>query len=334
MQNDRIIYICLMLQISEIIELIENDLQRLQFPQQPAGLYTPVSYMLSIGGKRIRPALCLMASNLYADEITPYMHTALAMEVFHNFTLMHDDIMDAAPLRRGKQSVHEKWNTNTAILSGDVMLVKAYELLNKTKTDHFTEILNIFNQTAIQVCEGQQLDVDFEKSETVSVDAYLDMITKKTAVLLGCSLFCGAAAAGATIDDAELLYQTGIAAGISFQIMDDLLDVFGDAAAVGKKTGGDILQHKKTFLYVSTFAVADTADRNALISFYTDKYAGDAKITGVLNLFEKYNVKEIAAKEMDKYFQKAISLVQKLSITERRKDILLQFLNSVYHRKF
>ena len=322
-----------MLQISEIIELIENELIRIRLPQQPSGLYAPVSYMLSIGGKRIRPALSLMASNLFSDDVKPFINTALAMEVFHNFTLMHDDIMDEAPIRRGKQSVHEKWNLNTAILSGDAMLVKAYELLSESKSNQFGEILNQFNQTAAKVCEGQQLDVDFEKLKEVSVAEYIDMITKKTAVLLGCSLYCGALTAGATIPEANTLYEAGVAAGISFQIMDDVLDVYGNDT-LGKTIGGDILQNKKTFLFVSTFAAADENDRSELISLYSNKGMDQEKIKSVVRLFDKYHVKENAEEAMKKYFDLATEQLQQLSISENRKQILNQFLNTVYNRTF
>lgn len=322
-----------MLQISEIIELIENELQKIRLPEQPAGLYSPVNYMLSIGGKRIRPALSLMASNLFSDDVKPFMNIALAMEVFHNFTLMHDDIMDKAPMRRGKQSVHEKWNLNTAILSGDAMLVKAYELLSESKSNQFGEILNKFNQTAAKVCEGQQSDVDFEKLKEVSVAEYIDMITKKTAVLLGCSLYCGALTAGATIPAANTLYEAGIAAGISFQIMDDVLDVYGNDT-LGKTIGGDILQNKKTFLFVSTFAAADENDRSELISLYSNKGKDHEKIKSVVRLFDKYHVKENAEEAMKKYFNLATEQMQQLSISENRKHVLNQFLNTVYNRTF
>ena len=322
-----------MLQISEIIELIENELNRMRLPQQPAGLYAPVSYMLSIGGKRIRPVLSLMASNLFSDDVKPFINTALAMEVFHNFTLMHDDIMDQAPIRRGKQSVHEKWNLNTAILSGDAMLVKAYELLSASKSNQFGEILNKFNQTAAKVCEGQQLDVDFEKLKEVSVAEYIDMITKKTAVLLGCSLYCGALTAGATFTEANTLYEAGIAAGISFQIMDDVLDVYGNDN-LGKTIGGDILQNKKTFLFVSTFAAADENDRSELISLFSNKGTDHEKIKSVVRLFDKYRVKENAEEAMKKYFDLATEQLQQLSISENRKQILHQFLNTIYNRTF
>lgn len=333
-QNALIIYICLMLQISEIIELIENDLQKINLPENPAGLYQPLAYMLSIGGKRIRPALSLMASNLFSDQLHPFINTALAMEVFHNFTLMHDDIMDDAPMRRGKQSVHEKWNINTAILSGDVMLVKAYELICNSEIKNKNEILNRFNQTAIKVCEGQQLDIDFEKSHNVSVSSYIDMITKKTAVLLGCSLYCGALAAGAEMHDAEYLYEAGIAAGISFQIMDDLLDVYGDAGEVGKKSGGDIVQNKKTFLFVHTFAASENSDRNNLIGYYTNKFQSDEKIKAVVALFDKYKAKEQAAHVMKSYFETATEKLEQVSVAKNKKEMLTTFFNTIYNRRF
>ncbi len=324
-----------MLQISEIIKAIENKLRTLELPKEPAGLYDPVTYMFSIGGKRIRPALSLMASNLFKDDISDCMEPALAMEVFHNFTLMHDDIMDHAAMRRGMPSVHEKWNLNTAILSGDVMLVKSYELLSSIKNQNLRLALNVFNDTAARVCEGQQLDVEFEQQSIITPDDYISMITKKTAVLLGCSLYCGAIAAGANVEDANLLFDTGMQAGISFQIKDDVLDAYGDEKLVGKTIGGDILQHKKTYLFVRTYQLADDEDKSDLLRLYNnDKITADEKVKQVMQLFEKYHAKSEAEAEMKKYYAIAHDVFRKVNVTEERKQILMAYLDAVYTRNF
>ncbi len=324
-----------MLQISEIIELIENELRKYRLPQQPSGLYDPVTYMLGIGGKRIRPALSLLASNIYTDDISAAINPALAMEVFHNFTLMHDDIMDHASLRRGMPSVHEKWNLNTAILSGDVMLVKAYELLCGIRDHNLHHALMIFNDTAAKVCEGQQEDIEFETKNEVTASEYISMITNKTAVLLGCSLYCGAVAGGASLQDANLLYDAGVNAGISFQIKDDELDCYGDEKTFGKKIGGDILLNKKTYLFVRTLELAEAGDREALINLYSLPAKDEGKkITAVMKLFEKYHAENEAGNAVKTYFDTAISIFKKINMAEERKQILSQFLQTIYGRKF
>ena len=220
------------------------------FDKAPVNLYSPVNYILSIGGKRMRPILTLMATDLFGGDSKDSLHAAMAVEVFHNFTLLHDDIMDDAPLRRGKQTVHEKWDVNTAILSGDVMMIKAYGFLMEYKGEVYRAVMEVFNQTAIEVCEGQQMDVDFETRSDVSLEEYVEMIKLKTSVLVACALKMGAVIAGASDKDADLIYDFGLNLGLAFQLQDDYLDAFGNPETFGKQVGGDIIENKKTYLYI------------------------------------------------------------------------------------
>jgi geranylgeranyl diphosphate synthase type II len=240
----------------ELLLEFEDFFSSHRFPEQPTTLYEPCSYLLHMGGKRIRPVLCLMSYELFADLNQNAWNTAMAIELFHNFTLMHDDIMDKAPLRRGQKTVHEKYSVPTAILSGDVMNIFAYEHLNKVDSQHIHSVIQFFNKTAIEICEGQQLDMDYEKKEAVEMSEYLHMITLKTSVLLGTSMKLGAMLGGATDGCSTILYQFGKSLGLAFQLMDDYLDVYGDANKTGKQNGGDILSDKKTFLSTKAFALA------------------------------------------------------------------------------
>jgi len=324
-----------MLQISEIIKVIENNLHQPGIPHQPAGLYDPVRYMFSIGGKRIRPALALLGANLFTDDLSGCIQPALAMEMFHNFTLMHDDIMDHAPMRRGMPSVHEKWDLNTAILSGDVMLVKAYSMLCTMKNENLPAVLELFNDTAAKVCEGQQMDIDFETRDDVTVETYISMITYKTAVLLGCSLYCGAIAGGASKHAAALLYDAGLNAGISFQIKDDILDAYGDEKTFGKTIGGDIIQNKKTYLLLRTIQKADDEDRDIVKDLIAKKPVDSSqKVKTITGLYEKYTVKADAEAEMKRYFQHALGLFDKVDVAAERKQVLTDYFNAVYSRNF
>ena len=307
----------------------------MEFPQTPEGLYDPARYILSEGGKRIRPCLALMAANLFTDDLKNCEEVALAMEVFHNFTLVHDDIMDDAPMRRGRSTIHEKWDLSTGILSGDALLIKAYQLLAEIKKDSLAEALKMFNQTALQVCEGQQLDMDFETRIDVQLEDYITMITGKTSVLLGCSLYCGAIAAGADEKNARLLYEAGIKLGISFQIQDDVLDVFGDEKIFGKKPGGDIIQNKKTYLYLSALKKANLTDIDHLKYLYSKKPLDEqTKIDTVLDVYIKYNVQQDAEKEMQKQYDAAIELIKMVTVAEERKTYIYQFLEYIFKRSY
>ncbi|HYK46199.1 MAG TPA: polyprenyl synthetase family protein, partial [Parafilimonas sp.] len=306
-------------------ELTEQFSQRFtisHFPIQPKTLYEANDYFLGLGGKRIRPVMCLMGNELF-DEINPdAWHVATAIELFHNFTLIHDDIMDAAPLRRGLQTVHQKFGTSTALLAGDVMLVVAYEYLNKIHTGCIRPIINLFSKTAKQVCEGQQLDMDFEKADSVSLDDYLKMIELKTSVLLAASLQMGAILGGAGEGNSNHLYQFGKNLGIAFQVQDDYLDAFGDPEKFGKAAGGDIRQNKKTFLLIHAFETAD-AQQKAELNILISENAND-KVDRVLKIFRDCNVDDWAKELKQDYLNKALYHLDEIAVLSARKKPLLE----------
>lgn len=319
--------------IEQLARLTEESLQSMDMPQTPAGLYDPARYILEAGGKRIRPLLTLLGAQVFSDEIEPVIPIALAMEVFHNFTLVHDDIMDAAPTRRGRPTVHIKWNVTTGILSGDVLLIQAYHLLSKAPAQTLPALLNMFNTTAREVCEGQQEDMDFEQREAVSVADYIQMIANKTSVLLGCCLYCGAIAAGATEQDAQLLYEAGLKLGISFQIQDDILDAWGDAQQFGKQPGGDIIQNKKTILTLTAMALADENDLATLTHAYNTPTTDAAtKVAEVLRLYAKYDVRAIAEQQMAMYYEEARVALHMVSASPERKQPLAEMMAMVFGR--
>jgi len=308
---------------NEITDLVANEIQKLDWSMEPHGLYDPIAYILDMGGKRLRPAMALMALNLYTDDLVPVITPALGLEVFHNFTLLHDDIMDRAPIRRGKDTVHIKWNDNTAILSGDVMQIAAYQLLAQTPEKHLKEVLGLFSKTAREICEGQQYDVDFEKRDDVTADEYLEMIRLKTAVLIACALKMGAIVGGASRGDANELYDFGIHIGLAFQLKDDLLDVYGDEATFGKKIGGDILCNKKTYLLIHAMELAEGENRNELFSWLnTENENPEEKIEAVTNLYNTLKVKKICEDKMSFFYEKAIANLEKVSVDDNKKQEL------------
>lgn len=290
--------------LGELEAYIQSLPGALGIKKSPGELYDPIAYMLSLDGKRIRPLLCLLAYGIYKPHPEEILSQAAAVEVFHNFTLMHDDIMDDAPLRRGKDAVHVKWNKNVAILSGDVMLVKAYELLLPTAAEKLGEIIRIFNKTASEVCEGQQFDMNFESVESVHEDEYLTMIRLKTAVLLGFALQLGALLAGAEKDDAQKLYDFGMNIGVGFQLKDDLLDVFADQSKFGKQVGGDIISNKKTFLLIKALELAKGEDAEAL-NFWLSKteFDKEEKVQAVRGIYDKLGIKALTESKMNSYFE-------------------------------
>lgn len=288
------------------------------FPEQPATLYEPNEYFLNLGGKRVRPVLCLMGNELF-EEINPdTWHVATAIELFHNFTLIHDDIMDKAPLRRGSKTVHAKYNESTALLAGDVMLVKAYDYLNKIKTTYLHKVLHLFNKTAIEVCEGQQLDMDFEKQEEVNLKDYLRMVELKTSVALAASLQVGALLGGAGERNQKLLYEYGRKLGIAFQIQDDYLDVFGDPEKFGKRVGGDILVNKKTFLLLH--ALATSAEKDELQKLMKENVA--EKVKRVITIYRNCKVDEWALQLKNKYLDEALQHLEDIAVLSKRKEPL------------
>jgi geranylgeranyl diphosphate synthase, type II len=279
---------------------------------------------MALGGKRIRPLLVLIAAKMYKEEIDHVLHPAAAVEVFHNFTLMHDDIMDKAPLRRGQETVHEKWNANTAILSGDVMLVRAYELLLEIEQDKLAKVMRLFSQTAAEVCEGQQMDMDFEQRDQVNIQEYIQMITLKTAVLLGFSLELGAILQGAPDSDAENLRLFGDNIGIAFQLRDDLLDVYGDKDKFGKQVGGDILSDKKTFLMLKALEQASETQLQTILAWRDqkdDNIAGE-KVKAITGLYDQLNIRQQTEQHIDLYFQKALQHLGAVQLTDKKKEAL------------
>ncbi len=301
------------------------------FPAEPATLYDPNRYFLELGGKRIRPVLCLMGNELF-DEITPdAWQAASAIELFHNFTLIHDDIMDKAPLRRGKQTVHEKFGESTALLAGDVMLVKAYEYLNKISPKYAPQIIQLFNQTARQVCEGQQLDMDFEKQDHAVMSSYLNMISLKTSVLLAASLKMGAILGGALDRNQNLLYEFGRKLGLAFQVQDDYLDAFGDPEKFGKQVGGDIKANKKTFLLIHVLETASNEQRTRLKELLLNN--DENKVDEVLSIFRACRVDEWAKELKDKFVSEAFEHLEDVAVLSKRKEPLKQLAYYLVQRE-
>ncbi len=312
---------------------ISKELNEVGFQQEPKSLYQPAEYLLSLGGKRLRPLLVLLGCGAFSDP-KKAMSQALAVEVFHNFSLMHDDIMDEAPLRRGHKTVHEKWGLNTAILSGDAMLVKSYQLLSQADNTVLPELLSLFNTTAMQVCEGQQYDMDFEKRESVTEQEYIQMIQLKTSVLLGCALQMGAIVGGASKADAEHLYQFGLLLGTSFQIKDDWLDCFGAPEKVGKQVGGDILANKKTLLLIHALQVAKGQEKDQLLKWLSETdFTPEHKIVEVKNLYKTLKVDDYANVQMNAFYTEAISHVDQLSISDSAKQEFLNFAKWILGRE-
>ncbi|WP_296634173.1 polyprenyl synthetase family protein [Polaribacter sp.] len=297
-----------------------------EWVQEPKNLYEPVDYILKLGGKRIRPVLTLMATDIFGGSFKDALPAALAIEVFHNFTLVHDDIMDAAPLRRGQATVHEKWDINTGILSGDAMLILAYKYLENYKPEVFQSLAKLFSKTALEVCDGQQLDVDFETRKKVTIDEYLNMICLKTSVLVAAALKMGAIVAESDAKNADLIYDFGLNLGLAFQLQDDYLDTFGDPETFGKLIGGDIIENKKTFLYLKTLEVADKETKKKLKYFYKKKLKDNSlKIVEVTRIFKMNDIPFLIAKEIEKYTQKAFDTLAYMDISEANKTNLRNF---------
>lgn len=322
-----------MLDITPFVEKLNKEIDDYNFGDTPPELYEPIKYILSLGGKRIRPLLVLLGYRIFKDDWESITKPSLAVEVFHNFSLMHDDIMDNAPLRRGQTTVHEKWDTNLAILSGDVMLVKAYDLL--LEADNFNaEILRSFNETARLVCEGQQFDMNFETRDTVSEEEYIEMIKLKTAVLLGYSLQFGAMLAGANEKNQQALYDFGTSIGIGFQLKDDLLDVYGEQAKVGKQVGGDIISNKKTFLLLKAIEKASGETKTSLSKWIdaTD-FDNKEKVEAVRTIYNDLGVKAITEEQMDFQFNKGFSALDNVSGNETAIKELRVFAKYLIERE-
>lgn len=294
--------------------------------QEPKNLYEPIDYILQLGGKRIRPVLTLMAAGIFSDDYKKAMPAALAVEVFHNFTLVHDDIMDDAPLRRGKKTVHEKWNINTGILSGDAMLILAYQYFENYEPTVFQKLAKLFSKTALEVCDGQQLDVDFETRNNVTIDEYINMIRFKTSVLVAAALKMGAIVAETNDENADLIYDFGLNLGLAFQLQDDYLDTFGNPETFGKQIGGDIIENKKTFLYLKALEIANKEDQQKLQFFYKQKLVENSiKVTEVTRIFELYDIPDLIKEQIEIYTEKAFNTLSKMDIIEGNKQNLKDF---------
>jgi len=297
----------------DILKELESAIRKEKFGKRPNSLYEPIRYIMSLGGKRLRPVLVLLAYSLYRKDYKKALSYAVAVEAFHNFTLMHDDIMDQAPLRRNQPTVHKKWNVNTAILSGDVMLVKVYDMFSELHPEILKLALPRFNQTAREVCEGQQLDMDFETRERVSEKEYIEMIRLKTAVLLGFSLEFGALLAGAPEEDQKMLYDFGVSIGIGFQLKDDLLDVYADKNKFGKQVGGDIISNKKTFLLINALERAKGKSAEELKSWVSrKKFNKTEKVKAVTAIYDQLELESLTNKKITKYFNSGFSSLETL----------------------
>ncbi len=320
--------------IEELRNFFEEKIKLTEFKNQPVQLYEPIQYIMELGGKRVRPVCTLAAAELFGADTEIAINQAIAVEVFHNFTLVHDDIMDEAPLRRGHATVHKKWDENTGILSGDAMMILAYQYLSKNTDSKFHSLFSNFNKTAIEVCEGQQLDMDFEIKPTVSLDDYLGMIELKTAVLLGESLRIGAIMAGASENDANLMYDFGKNFGIAFQLQDDILDLFGDPEKFGKQVGGDVLACKKTYLFAKAYSISNETQRQELVDLYNStSIDGSKKIEQVKTVFNALDIRNRAKADMNTFYVNAGIALNSISADDSRKKILKDFAESLMVRE-
>lgn len=319
--------------LAKYTSVLEKELQNATEVKEPKQLYEPIEYILSLGGKRVRPALTLMICDFFGNNFHDAIPAALAVEMFHNFSLMHDDIMDEAPLRRGRTTVHQKWDINTAILSGDAMLILAYRYFEKYEPLVFQELAKLFSKTALQVCEGQQLDMDFENREHVDIEEYLMMIEQKTAVLLGAAMKMGAIVARAKEEDKEIIYEFGKNLGIAFQLQDDYLDVFGDPETFGKQVGGDIISNKKTFLYLKAQKSGVSEQKEELAHLYSINPRDPRdKITTVTEIFENSGAAEASRMEIEKFSNRAYGLLEKTNLPEEKKRMLKDFGKRLMNR--
>ncbi|MDD2411491.1 MAG: polyprenyl synthetase family protein [Bacteroidales bacterium] len=303
-----------MYKVEELTELVNREIDKLSFDKTPKELYEPIAYTMSQGGKRLRPILSLLACEMFGGDVQKALVPAMSLEMFHNFTLIHDDIMDKAPIRRGVETVYKKWNQNIAILSGDALFSLAYEKLLACDIEHLVDFIHLLNETAVGVCEGQQLDLNFESQKEVSIDEYIEMIRLKTAILIGACLKAGAIAANADKKHQDMIYEYGVFVGLAFQLMDDLLDVYADIEKFGKKPGGDIRENKKTYLYLKTLEVASKEDAELLRNYFSSTdIEDDIKYDSVRAIFDKYNIKALTEEKMNSYYEKALSILDQIS---------------------
>ncbi|RCT55691.1 polyprenyl synthetase family protein [Winogradskyella sp. KYW1333] len=315
-------------------KLFIDNLNKYAVDKEPNNLYEPINYILKLGGKRLRPVLTLMTAEVFGSEANLALDAALSVEVFHNFSLIHDDIMDDAPLRRGKQTVHEKWDLNTGILSGDAMLILAYQLFENYDSEKFQSLAKLFSKTALEVCEGQQYDIDFEMRNDVTIPEYLKMIEYKTAVLVGAAMKMGAIVAGASQTDQEGIYDFGRFLGIAFQLQDDYLDAFGNPETFGKQVGGDILENKKTYLYLKTLELGSELQQNLLIkTINNDEISDDLKVKSIKDLFTDSGASSATQEAVIEFTDKAFKVLATLNISEDKKQVLQLFGEQLMNRR-
>lgn len=323
-----------MYSVEQLQEKINTYLSQTSIVRPPVELYKPIEYVMGVGGKRVRPVLLLLAYNLFKDEMSTALPPAAGIEIFHNYTLLHDDLMDRADMRRGRKTVHRVWNDNTAILSGDAMFVLAYQYMAQVPVDYLKEVMDLFTATALEICEGQQYDVDFESRNDVKAEEYLEMIRLKTAVLLAVSLKIGAILGGASSKDASLLYDFGIHVGLAFQLKDDYLDVYGDPAVFGKNIGGDILCNKKTYMLIKALEEADEKQLAELTHWLNAAdYTPGEKIEQVTALYNQIGVKTICENKMQEYYTKALDALELVSIEKTKKTELTNMVHSLMYRE-
>ncbi len=320
---------------NEILHLINEYLDSIPYDRKPEGLYEPIKYVLSLGGKRIRPTLMLLAYNLFRDDPKTILPSACALETYHNYTLLHDDLMDNADLRRGHMTVHKRWDANTAILSGDSMLVLAFQQMAQCRHDKLSQILDLFTRTALEIGEGQQYDMEFESRNDVTEDEYIEMIRLKTSVLLACATKMGAILADAPEQDAENLYRFGEKVGLAFQLQDDYLDVYGDPKVFGKAIGGDIACNKKTYMLINALALADTKQRKVLTD-WLDMPAADPqeKIAAVTEIYNEIGINRMAENKIRAFFQEGLLFLEKVNVEADRKQELLAYTREMMKREY
>lgn len=324
-----------MLNSNEILQLINDYLDNIPYDRQPQSLYEPIKYVLAIGGKRIRPTLMMLAYNMFKDDAESILPSACALETYHNYTLLHDDLMDNADLRRGHMTVHKKWDANTAILSGDTMLVLAYEQMARCKPDKLPEIINLFTRTALEIGEGQQYDMDFESRNDVTEEEYIEMIRLKTSVLLACAANMGAILADASPDDAHKLYKFGEKIGLAFQLQDDYLDVYGDTKVFGKAIGGDIVSNKKTYMLINAIALADDRQRETLMQ-WIDMIEPDPqeKIAAVTEIYNEIGINNLAIEKIKFYFNEGLKFLEEVNVPAGKKQEMLAYTKDMMKREY
>lgn len=322
-----------MLNLEEYQNIIKEKIEEHVFQHKPTELYDPINYTMKLGGKRLRPTLTLLACEIFDGQVNEAINAALGLETFHNFTLLHDDIMDKAPIRRGKPTVYKKWDSNRAILSGDTMMVLAYDYLLNSPKDLLFDLFTVFNKIGKEVCEGQQYDMNFEVATQVSIEDYLHMIKLKTAVLIGGSLRVGAIIARASDEQASLIYDFGENIGMAFQLQDDLLDAFGDTSVFGKQTGGDIRTNKRTYLYLKALEISSPEDHQRLQELYSiHDEENQAKVDEVLSIFNKYKIKELTRNLMEDYYDQAMVFLKQIHLSKEKEDVLVDLADSLMKR--